>query len=86
MQLGFFTMPMHPPGRNYTQTLKEDREAFILADKLGYTEGYCGEHLTDAVENIPNSMMFIAKSMDLSTDLTLLKFIRMLRFQTRRFF
>ena len=64
MNLGFFTMPVHPPGRNYAQTLKEDREAFILADRLGYTEGYCGEHLTDAVENIPNSMMFIATLLD----------------------
>jgi alkanesulfonate monooxygenase SsuD/methylene tetrahydromethanopterin reductase-like flavin-dependent oxidoreductase (luciferase family) len=64
MKLGFFTMPVHPPGRTYWQTLKEDREAFILADRLGYTEGYCGEHLTDAVENIPNSMMFIATLLD----------------------
>jgi alkanesulfonate monooxygenase SsuD/methylene tetrahydromethanopterin reductase-like flavin-dependent oxidoreductase (luciferase family) len=60
MNLGFFTMPVHPQGRDYAQTLKEDREAFILADRLGYTEGYCGEHLTDSVENIPNSMMFVA--------------------------
>ena len=60
MRYGFFTMPVHPQGRPYWQTLKEDREAFILADRLGYSEGYCGEHLTDAVENIPNSMMFIA--------------------------
>lgn len=60
MHLGFFTMPVHAQGRPYWQTLKEDREAFILADRLDYTEAYCGEHLTDAVENIPNSMMFIA--------------------------
>src|SRR5262245_63563375 len=58
MKLGFFTMPVHPPARSYAETLKEDREAFILADRLGYSEGYCGEHLTDAAENIPNSMMF----------------------------
>jgi alkanesulfonate monooxygenase SsuD/methylene tetrahydromethanopterin reductase-like flavin-dependent oxidoreductase (luciferase family) len=64
MKLGFFTMPVHPQGRPYWQTLKEDREAFILADQHGYTEGYCGEHLTDAVENIPNSMMFIATLLD----------------------
>jgi alkanesulfonate monooxygenase SsuD/methylene tetrahydromethanopterin reductase-like flavin-dependent oxidoreductase (luciferase family) len=64
MKLGFFTMPVHPPGRDYAQTLKEDREAFILADRLGYSEGYCGEHLTDAVENIPNSLMFIATLLD----------------------
>ena len=30
MKLGFFTMPVHPQGRVYSQTLKEDREAFIL--------------------------------------------------------
>ena len=60
MKLGFFTMPVHPQGRSYPDTLKEDREAFILADRLGYSEAYCGEHLTDEVENIPNSMMFIA--------------------------
>ena len=64
MHLGFFTMPVHPQGRAYWQTLKEDREAFILADRLGYTEGYCGEHLTDAAENIPNSLMFIATLLD----------------------
>ena len=60
MKLGYFTMPVHPPARSYVETLKEDREAFILADRLGYSEGYCGEHLTDTAENIPNSLMFIA--------------------------
>ena len=43
MKLGFFTMPMHPPGRDYTQTLKEDREAVLLADRLGYCEAFIGE-------------------------------------------
>jgi alkanesulfonate monooxygenase SsuD/methylene tetrahydromethanopterin reductase-like flavin-dependent oxidoreductase (luciferase family) len=64
MKYGYFTMPVHPQGRNYAQTLKEDRESFILADRLGYSEGYCGEHLTDAAENIPNSLMFIATLLD----------------------
>ena len=60
MKLGFFIMPVHPPARQYAETLKEDREAFILADRLGYSEGYCGEHLTDLAENIPSSLMFCA--------------------------
>ena len=30
------------------------------ADRLGYSEGYWGEHLTDIAENIPNSLTFIA--------------------------
>jgi alkanesulfonate monooxygenase SsuD/methylene tetrahydromethanopterin reductase-like flavin-dependent oxidoreductase (luciferase family) len=71
MKLGFFTMPVHPQGRNYTETLKEDREAFILADKLGYSEALCGEHLTDAVENIPSSMMFIASLAGATTHIKL---------------
>jgi len=60
MKLGFFTMPMHPPGRDYTQTLKEDREAVILADKLGFCEAFIGEHVTDVCESIPSCLAFIA--------------------------
>jgi len=44
-ELGFFTMPCIPGG-SYTQTLKEDREAVLLADRLGYCEAYIGEHVT----------------------------------------
>lgn len=60
MDLGLFTMPIHPPSRNYTETLKEDRELFVLADRLGFTEGYVGEHLTDAAETITSGLIFIA--------------------------
>ena len=40
--------------------MREDREAFILADELGYVEGLCGEHVTDQAENITSCAMFIA--------------------------
>jgi alkanesulfonate monooxygenase SsuD/methylene tetrahydromethanopterin reductase-like flavin-dependent oxidoreductase (luciferase family) len=60
MRLGYFTMPVHPMGRDWTQTLREDREAIILADKLGFYDAFVGEHLTDACENITNSMLFQA--------------------------
>ncbi|MEK9646773.1 MAG: LLM class flavin-dependent oxidoreductase, partial [Alphaproteobacteria bacterium] len=60
MKIGFFTMPVHRTERNYTEVLKEDREAIILADKLGYSEAYVGEHLTDAAESVTNSMLFQA--------------------------
>ena len=60
MKLGFFTMPMHPPGRNYTETLKEDRAAVLLADKLGYCDAFIGEHVTDVCESIPSCLTFIA--------------------------
>ena len=60
MRLGYFTMPVHPLHRNPTQTLKEDRDAIILADKLGFYDAFVGEHLTDQAENVTNSMLFLA--------------------------
>ena len=60
MQLGFFTMPIHPPSRNFTETLQEDRELVLLADELGFTEGYIGEHITDGAETITSGLIFIA--------------------------
>ena len=60
MRLGYFTMPVHPMHRSWAATLKEDRDAIILADRLGYYDAFMGEHLTDACENITNSMMFNA--------------------------
>jgi alkanesulfonate monooxygenase SsuD/methylene tetrahydromethanopterin reductase-like flavin-dependent oxidoreductase (luciferase family) len=60
MRLGYFTMPVHPIGRDWSQTLREDREAIILADKLGFYDAFVGEHLTDACETITNSTLFHA--------------------------
>lgn len=73
MKLGFFTMPLHPAERPFSETLREDREAFIFADELGFSEAYMGEHVTDLYEPVPNSMMYIAwvandiKNMTLAT-------------------
>ena len=64
MKLGFFTMPIHPLGKDWRTSLREDREAFLLADKLGFVEGYVGEHATDRAENITSCAMFIARLVD----------------------
>ncbi len=60
MKLAMFMMPVHPPGKNYPQSLREDREAIILADKLGFEEAYVGEHITDAAETVTDCMTFLA--------------------------
>jgi alkanesulfonate monooxygenase SsuD/methylene tetrahydromethanopterin reductase-like flavin-dependent oxidoreductase (luciferase family) len=60
MQLGFFTMPIHPLGKDWRQSLREDQEAFVLADELGFSEGYVGEHSTDQAENITSCSLFLA--------------------------
>jgi len=60
MNLGFFTMPIHPLDKDWQLSLREDREAFLLADELGFTEGYVGEHVTDKAENITSCIAFLA--------------------------
>ena len=64
-------MPLHDMERNYTQVLKEDREAIILADKLGFAEAYVGEHVTDRTEPITSCTMFLATLMDATQNIRL---------------
>jgi alkanesulfonate monooxygenase SsuD/methylene tetrahydromethanopterin reductase-like flavin-dependent oxidoreductase (luciferase family) len=64
MRLGFFIMPIHPLDKDWRKSLREDREAFILADELGFSEAYCGEHTTDKAENITSCAMFLATLVD----------------------
>jgi len=70
MKLGFFTMPLHPVGRDWRQTLAEDREAILLAEQLGFEEAFIGEHLTDLAETITSCLIFIAS---LARDTTTIK-------------
>jgi alkanesulfonate monooxygenase SsuD/methylene tetrahydromethanopterin reductase-like flavin-dependent oxidoreductase (luciferase family) len=60
LKLGTFMMPLHPPSRQPWETYLEDREAIILADKLGYSEALVGEHVTDLAENVTSCAMFLA--------------------------
>jgi len=60
VRLGYFMMPLHPLQRDPAQTLQEDREAVIIADRLGFHDAFVGEHLTDRAENVTNSFIFLA--------------------------
>ena len=60
MNVAYFTMPVHPPERDYLTILREDREAILLADRLGYTEAYVGEHTTDVAESVTDCAVFLA--------------------------
>jgi alkanesulfonate monooxygenase SsuD/methylene tetrahydromethanopterin reductase-like flavin-dependent oxidoreductase (luciferase family) len=71
MQLGFFTMPIHPLGKDWRQCLREDRDAFVLADELGFVEGLVGEHATDKAENITSCALFIATLAGLTKNIRL---------------
>lgn len=70
LKLGFFIQPVHRPNRPYADMLREDREAVILADRLGYCEAFIGEHLVDVAETITSSLMFIANLADACPSIT----------------
>lgn len=60
MQLGYFMMPLHHIDRDYHETLEEDMEAVILADELGFSEAWVGEHYSSKVEQITSPLIFHA--------------------------
>ncbi len=60
IELGYFAMPLHPPQRNYREVLEENREAVVLADRLGFSEVWIGEHFTSMGEPVTNPFLFLA--------------------------
>ena len=71
MELGYFTMPLHPPGSNLTKTLEDDLEQIVTLDRLGYKEAWIGEHFTAQWENIPAPDLFIAQALALTNSIVL---------------
>jgi len=71
LEVGFFTMPLHPPGANFTQTLQDDLEQLVTLDRLGYKEAWIGEHFTAEWENIPAPDMFIAQALAMTKNILL---------------
>ena len=71
MKPGFFTMPLHPPGANLTETLKSDLDQIVKLDELGYTEAWIGEHFTAEWENIPSPELFIAQAIGVTKNIRL---------------
>jgi alkanesulfonate monooxygenase SsuD/methylene tetrahydromethanopterin reductase-like flavin-dependent oxidoreductase (luciferase family) len=55
-----FTMPFHHPDRDYTTILEEDQEAIVLADRLGFSEVFVGEHFSSWSERITSPLIFLA--------------------------
>ena len=71
MELGFFTMPLHPPGSDYTRSLDSDLEQLITLDELGFREAWIGEHFTSVWENIPAPDLLIASAISQTQNIVL---------------
>lgn len=55
-------MPIHPHDRDYHTVLKEDMQAVIEADRLGFDAFWLGEHITAASEPITSPLLFLAQA------------------------
>ena len=60
MQLGIFSMPMHPPEKPLAQGFEEDLTWFAELEEKGFVELWAGEHITSQWENYPASDIFLA--------------------------
>lgn len=69
MRLGLFMMPVHPPDRAMHETLGEDIEKSLLADRLGYDEMFLGEHYSASTEPYPSPLMVMASLIPRTTNL-----------------
>jgi alkanesulfonate monooxygenase SsuD/methylene tetrahydromethanopterin reductase-like flavin-dependent oxidoreductase (luciferase family) len=69
MRLGLFMMPVHPPARLLADTLAEDSEKSLLAERLGFAELWVGEHFSATSEPIPSPLMFMAGLVPRTTSL-----------------
>jgi alkanesulfonate monooxygenase SsuD/methylene tetrahydromethanopterin reductase-like flavin-dependent oxidoreductase (luciferase family) len=70
MRLGLFMMPVHPPGRLLAETLAEDEEKSLYADRLGFDELWLGEHFSATTEPIPSPLIFMAGLISRTENLT----------------
>jgi limonene 1,2-monooxygenase len=58
---GLFMAPFHcPAGHNPVAAYERDLDVLTLADKLGFAEGWIGEHHSCGCELIPDPLIFIA--------------------------
>ena len=60
MKLGMFMQPVHDPKRDYTRALEDDRQTILLADELGFSEVWVGEHVSATAEPITAPLVFLA--------------------------
>ena len=60
MELGLFLQPVHRHEKPWGTALQEDRETVLLAEQLGFSEVWIGEHYSTKAEQIPAPLMFLA--------------------------
>ncbi len=63
MELGYFTMPSHPPERGIREGQEWDLEVIRHIDQLGFQEAWFGEHHTSIWEPNPSPDLLVAQAL-----------------------
>ena len=63
MKAGLFLMPSHPPERDTFEAHQWDLDIIALADELGYTEAWVGEHFSAVWEPVQAPDLMIAQAL-----------------------
>ena len=63
MEYGLFMMPSHPPEREIFNAHQWDLDCLALADELGFSEAWIGEHYTAPWEPVPSPDLMIAQAL-----------------------
>ena len=63
MKAGLFLMPSHPPERSTWDAHQWDLDVLELADNLGFSEAWIGEHFTAPWEPVPAPDLLIAQAL-----------------------
>ena len=63
MELGYFTMPSHPPERPLKDGHEWDLRVIRWLDELGYKECWIGEHHTAPWEPHPSPDLLVAQAL-----------------------
>ena len=71
MKAGLFLMPSHPPERSIIDSHSWDLDVLTLADELGYTEAWIGEHFTSPWEPFPAPDLLIAQALPRTNNIKL---------------
>lgn len=71
MKLGLVAMPLSTRERPLQQTYSEIRDRVVLADQLGYTEAFIGEHFSSANMPVASPLTIIAWLIDQTSQIRL---------------
>jgi len=67
MDIGLLMMPLHKPSNDFAATMDEYRAAGVLADQLGFSELWVGEHYSSSTERIVSPLQYFSTLLPVTT-------------------